>query len=358
MVAPSSSAASAARLSRLGQRSAPSRVGGSALRTPETARFARWPGPAGNEVSHRFMRLPRPDPVDGGARSTVDHDPTPSWIDSRQRARLGPPSCATHRAPVTNRASCTDAARAGIGLCWASRRCSNLALRLLPPRRPQRSGGSAASRPVAPPLFVCALALPPGAGVPPSLRTAPAGPPSTIDQIASSGLAHGAGFTILHGDRPTATAIVAPATPCGSDEPCLPLGVGHRYELAVGLQCVLGALLPLPDRVAWQPHVRRQRVGRLTGATAAADPLLAWACTRLRTETLYSLRPADRRRGGGWRGSSAPRPGRALGVGITWGLAALDAGDRDPAGAARHGVGLGPARPHRRGARSLAADRP
>jgi hypothetical protein len=165
---------------------------------------------------------------------------------------------------------------------------------------------------------VCALALRLALAFAIAPRTAPAGPPSTIDQIASS-LAHGAGFTILHGDRPTPTAIVAPATPWITS--LAYRSVGHRYELAVGLQCVLGALLPL--LIAWLGSLMfGGTVGRLTGATAAADPLLAWACTRLHTETLYSLALLIAAAAtAAW--VKTPRPGRALGVGITWGLAAL-----------------------------------
>ncbi len=96
---------------------------------------------------------------------------------------------------------------------------------------------------------------------------------------------------------------------------------GHSYFAALLLQCVFGALIPLAlaafARATWG-----STVARWAGWIAAVNPLLVFFSGYLLTETLFALvmllalgATVD------W--IKTPRPGRALGTGLLWGLAIL-----------------------------------
>ncbi|HTK31760.1 MAG TPA: glycosyltransferase family 39 protein [Candidatus Saccharimonadaceae bacterium] len=96
---------------------------------------------------------------------------------------------------------------------------------------------------------------------------------------------------------------------------------GHRYLAALALQCAIGAVVPL--LAAWYGSaVFGTGVGLAAGVLCAFDPLLVFFSGYLLTETAFTaavllglLLTAQ------W--IKTPRPGRALGVGLAWGVATL-----------------------------------
>ena len=96
---------------------------------------------------------------------------------------------------------------------------------------------------------------------------------------------------------------------------------GHVYFDALLLQCVIGAFVPIVLRALGRSMFGLP-VGRIAGWLAVVNPLLVFFSGYLLTESLFcvvmllALVASVE-----WL--KAPRPGRALGVGILWGLACL-----------------------------------
>lgn len=176
------------------------------------------------------------------------------------------------------------------------------------PVRPRRP---AADRPDPRPLlllFVVALAVRLGALVP-VLRGAADPPPLAWLGIAGA-LASGAGF----GSPPTAE--VAPVVPWIASG-MLRLGAGEAGVLAA--VAAIAALAPLLA-VALGGALFGGNVGRAAGWIVALDPLLVVAATTIEgvaaTTGMLALAATA-----AW--IKTPRPGRAFGAGLLWGLAAL-----------------------------------
>ena len=96
---------------------------------------------------------------------------------------------------------------------------------------------------------------------------------------------------------------------------------GHVYFAALMLQCVIGALVPVLVRALGRAMFGYP-VGRTAGWLAVFHPLLVFFSGYLLTENLFCVTvlvalvaSAE------WL--KTPRPGRAFGVGILWGLASL-----------------------------------
>ena len=168
-------------------------------------------------------------------------------------------------------------------------------------------------------MFAAALALRVGSAwfaTGPHAR--PTSDPATYDTVAWN-LARGAGFSLEGAGGSYPTAFVPPVLPWVTS--LLYRLVGHDYFAAVLLGCVIGSLVPLV-LAAFAARMFGARVGRLAGWLAVVHPLLLYFCGHLLTETPFTvtlllalLLSAE------W--VKAPRPGRALGAGIAWGLAAL-----------------------------------
>lgn len=146
----------------------------------------------------------------------------------------------------------------------------------------------------------------------------PASDPATCDTVAWN-LARGAGFSLEGAGVVAPTALVPPLLPWITS--LLYRTVGHDYFAAVLLGCVIGSLVPLL-LAAFATRMFGSSVGRLAGWLAVVHPLLVFFCGRLLTETPFTvmlllalLLSAE------W--VKTPRPGRAFGTGIAWGLAAL-----------------------------------
>lgn len=154
------------------------------------------------------------------------------------------------------------------------------------------------------------LAIGPGA--------TPSSDPATYDTVAWN-LARGAGFSLDAASGPYPTAFVPPLLPWLTS--LLYRAVGHQYFAAVLLQCVAGALVPLL-LAALGGMLYGGTVGRWSGWLAAVHPLLVFFSGYLLTEALFCatlllalLLSVD------W--VRTPRPGRAVGAGLAWGIAAL-----------------------------------
>jgi 4-amino-4-deoxy-L-arabinose transferase-like glycosyltransferase len=132
-------------------------------------------------------------------------------------------------------------------------------------------------------------------------------------------LATGHGFTHLGADGYQPTAFRPPVVPWLTS--LLYRAVGHQYFAALVLQCVIGATVPLLlGRLAGS--LFGGSVERWAGWLAAVNPVLVFFSGYLLTETTFTavlllalLATVE------W--VKTPRPGRALGVGLLWGLAAL-----------------------------------
>jgi 4-amino-4-deoxy-L-arabinose transferase-like glycosyltransferase len=168
-------------------------------------------------------------------------------------------------------------------------------------------------------LFVVALSLRAlavtvagGSGSQPSAAAA------DYDRVAWN-LTRGAGFRLDSAGGVTATAIVPPVVPWVTS--LLYHAVGHRYFAALLLQCVLGALVPLLLAMLGGAMFGGG-VGLLAGWVAALHPHLILASRELGSEvTLALLLLLAVTITAEW--VKTPRPGRALGAGLAWGLAAL-----------------------------------
>lgn len=146
----------------------------------------------------------------------------------------------------------------------------------------------------------------------------PSSDPATYDAVAWN-LARGAGFSLDGAGGAYPTAFVPPVLPWITS--LLYRAVGHDYFAAVMLICVIGSLVPLL-LAAFATRMFGSSAGRLAGWLAVVHPLLVFFCGHLLTETPFTvmlllalLLSAE------W--VKAPSPGRALGTGIAWGLAAL-----------------------------------
>ncbi len=142
--------------------------------------------------------------------------------------------------------------------------------------------------------------------------------PAEYDAVAWN-LARGAGFSLEGAAGPYPTAFVPPVLPWLVS--LLYRAVGHQYFAAVLLVAVLGGLLPLL-LAAFGSRVFGPAVGRLAGWLAAFHPLLVFFSGYLLTEIPFTvalllalLLTTE------W--VKTPRPGRAFGAGIAWGLASL-----------------------------------
>lgn len=141
---------------------------------------------------------------------------------------------------------------------------------------------------------------------------------ATYDSIAWN-LARGLGYMLDGASGPYPTAFVPPALPYLVS--LLYRSVGHDVFAAILLQCAIGAIVPL---------LLRAVVGAMAGSPAAriaawlavVHPLLVFFSGHLMTEALFtaSLLLALY---ASLEWMKTPRPARALGAGVLWGLAAL-----------------------------------
>ncbi|MGH7742248.1 MAG: ArnT family glycosyltransferase [Candidatus Eiseniibacteriota bacterium] len=138
------------------------------------------------------------------------------------------------------------------------------------------------------------------------------------DQVAWN-LARGAGFRLGEGLAAYPTAFVPPLLPWLVS--LVYRVAGHQYFAALVLQCVAGALVPL---LAYSLGAAMfgGRVGWRAGVIAAVNPLLVFFSGYLLTETVFSVTLlAALIASVEW--VKTPRPGRATGAGLLWGVAAL-----------------------------------
>jgi 4-amino-4-deoxy-L-arabinose transferase-like glycosyltransferase len=184
---------------------------------------------------------------------------------------------------------------------------------------PRRSRGAERERHPGPWLLLFAVAfalralyawLAAGPGALPSSDAA------EYDTVAWN-LARGLGFSLdVHG---TPTAFVPPVVPWITS--LLYRAAGHHYFEALLVQCAIGALVPLLV-ASLGGALFGGPAGRLAGWLTAFHPLLVFFSGYLLTETTFCatlllalLLTAE------W--VKTPRPGRALGAGLAWGVAAL-----------------------------------
>jgi 4-amino-4-deoxy-L-arabinose transferase-like glycosyltransferase len=142
--------------------------------------------------------------------------------------------------------------------------------------------------------------------------------PAEYDAVAWN-LARGAGFALESARGTYPTAFVPPVLPWLVS--LLYRAVGHDYFAALLLVAVLGGLLPLLV-AALGSRTFGSPAGRLAGWLATFHPLLVFFSGYLLTEIPFCLAlllalllSAE------W--VKTPRPGRAFGAGLAWGVAAL-----------------------------------
>jgi 4-amino-4-deoxy-L-arabinose transferase-like glycosyltransferase len=187
-----------------------------------------------------------------------------------------------------------------------------------PPRRPSSRAGSAVSLGWLA-MFGVALGL---RVVWAWVAVGPGGSPGTdsaaYDQVALN-LSNGLGVSLDSPSASRATAIVPPIVPWLAS--LFYRAAGHHYFEAVLLQCLVASLVPLLV-AALGRSLFGDPMGRWAGWLAAVHPLLIGHSAELRAETVFCAAlllalglSAD------WVRS--PRGGRALGVGLAWGVAIL-----------------------------------
>jgi 4-amino-4-deoxy-L-arabinose transferase-like glycosyltransferase len=149
-------------------------------------------------------------------------------------------------------------------------------------------------------------------------RALPFSDAAEYDTVAWN-LARGTGFSLIGASGPYPTAFVPPLVPWLTS--LVYRVFGHHYFAALLLQCAIGALVPL--LLAGFTHsIFGGRAGRLAGWLAALHPLLVFFCGYLLTETTFTaVLLVALTASAAW--VKTPRPARALGVGLTWGCAAL-----------------------------------
>jgi len=154
------------------------------------------------------------------------------------------------------------------------------------------------------------------------LATGPHATPSSdaaeYDAVAWH-LTRGAGFSLGDASAPYPTAFVPPVVPWLTS---LVYGAaGHHYFASILLQCAIGALVPLL-LAGFGASIFGGTTGLVAGWLAAAHPLLVFFSGYLLTETAFTaLLLVALSASAAW--VKTPRPGRAFGVGLTWGLASL-----------------------------------
>lgn len=149
-------------------------------------------------------------------------------------------------------------------------------------------------------------------------NAAPSSDATTYDTIAWN-LAHGVGFQLDGGGGHYPTAFVPPVVPWLTS--LLYRVAGHRFFAAILLQCAIGACVPLL-LASFASATFGGNVGRLAGWLAAFDPLLVFFSGYLLTETTFTAALLIALAASAeW--VKTPRPGRAFGAGLLWGLAAL-----------------------------------
>jgi hypothetical protein len=159
-------------------------------------------------------------------------------------------------------------------------------------------------------IVVAWLAIGPGAE--------PYGDEATYHAVAAN-LARGAGFTLGSGAASHPTAFVPPLVP-GLVSVLYRL-TGADYFAGVELQCVLGALAPLL-LAALAAALMGPGPGCIAGWLAALHPLLGFSSGHLLTETAFTVALLLALLASvAW--IKEPLPGRTLGVGLLWGMAAL-----------------------------------
>jgi 4-amino-4-deoxy-L-arabinose transferase-like glycosyltransferase len=143
---------------------------------------------------------------------------------------------------------------------------------------------------------------------------------AAIDRVAWN-LARGLGFTLDAPAGTQPTALVPPVVPWLTS--LLYRAAGHQFFAAVLLQCLVGALIPLLA-AALGRSLFGDPVGRWAAWIAAVDPLLVRFSAELRTETAFAAALLLALcLGAEW--VRAPRGGRALGLGLVWGVTSLTA---------------------------------
>ena len=132
-------------------------------------------------------------------------------------------------------------------------------------------------------------------------------------------MATGHGFSLGPDSAPYPTAFRPPVLPWIVS--LLYAVAGHRFFAGVLLQCVIGALVPLL-LLELGRHLFSRSVGVIAGWLAAVHPLLVFFSGYLLTETVFvaavliaMLATVS------W--IKTPRPSRAAGAGVLWGVAAL-----------------------------------
>src|SRR5436309_3730146 len=144
------------------------------------------------------------------------------------------------------------------------------------------------------------------------------GAAAEVDAVAWN-LARGYGFSLGGVSRPSPTALVPPLVPWA--EALIYRSAGHHYILAALLLCFASALVP-PLVASLGAATFGGPIGRAAGWLCACHPLLVSASVGAPLESALSaallvalvLSAA-------W--VKTPRPGRALGVGLMWGVASL-----------------------------------
>ena len=145
----------------------------------------------------------------------------------------------------------------------------------------------------------------------------PSSDPLEYDTIAWN-LASGVGFELDAASGPYPVAF-APALPWVTS--LLYRAVGHRFFAALLLQCVIGALIPLLVR-GLAASTFGGGTGRIAAWLCVVHPLLVFFSGYLLTETMFTAALlAALAASLSWL--RTPRPGRALGAGLLWGVAAL-----------------------------------
>ncbi|MFI5370427.1 MAG: glycosyltransferase family 39 protein [Candidatus Eisenbacteria bacterium] len=132
-------------------------------------------------------------------------------------------------------------------------------------------------------------------------------------------IATGHGFSLGTDAAPYPTAFRPPVLPWLTS--LVYAVMGHRFFAGVLLQCVIGALVPLL-LVELGRHLFSRGVGVIAGWLAAVHPLLVFFSGYLLTETTFvatvliaMLSTVS------W--IKTPRPARAVGAGLLWGVATL-----------------------------------
>jgi len=149
-------------------------------------------------------------------------------------------------------------------------------------------------------------------------KALPSSDAAEYDAVAWS-LAKGAGFSFTGAGAPSPAAFVPPVVPWLTS--LVYRAFGHQFFGAILLQCAIGALIPLL-LAGFAASIFGGRASRGAGWLAALNPLLVFFSGYLLTETTFTaLLLLALTASAAW--VKTPRPGRALGVGLTWGFASL-----------------------------------